>query len=246
MMRSMAAMGIWMRFRVAAHMRAAAVAGWTSRVPDSSASRLGTAPECDVPRESRGALAMAKSAKRAGARSNRCRRWMACRSPSRRKSIPRATGADRNGRRNDGAAPQSADAPPAARLREAGCVILGKTTCPISACCPRACPHPRRHPQSVEHDAQYVGLELGRRRRRRRGLRAAAPRHRHRRLGTAARDALRHLRAEAEPGPRAGLSALHRPRHRTHDEKRSSGGRADEPAVETGRAGFHEPAVRKN
>ena len=31
---------------------------------------------------------------------------------------------------NDGAAPQLADAPPSARLREAGCVILGKTTMP--------------------------------------------------------------------------------------------------------------------
>lgn len=33
-------------------------------------------------------------------------------------------------RANDDAPPQSADAPPAARLREAGCVILGKTTMP--------------------------------------------------------------------------------------------------------------------
>src|SRR5262249_7926155 len=31
---------------------------------------------------------------------------------------------------NDAAPPQAADAPPAARLREAGCVILGKTTMP--------------------------------------------------------------------------------------------------------------------
>src|SRR2546428_5213222 len=33
-------------------------------------------------------------------------------------------------RANEDAAPQSADAPPAARVREAGCVILGKTTMP--------------------------------------------------------------------------------------------------------------------
>src|SRR5688500_2919686 len=33
-------------------------------------------------------------------------------------------------RANEDAAPQSADAPPAARAREAGCVILGKTTMP--------------------------------------------------------------------------------------------------------------------
>jgi aspartyl-tRNA(Asn)/glutamyl-tRNA(Gln) amidotransferase subunit A len=33
-------------------------------------------------------------------------------------------------RANDDAAPQPADAPPAARVREAGCVILGKTTMP--------------------------------------------------------------------------------------------------------------------
>ena len=33
-------------------------------------------------------------------------------------------------RANDDATPQAADAPPAARLREAGCVILGKTTMP--------------------------------------------------------------------------------------------------------------------
>lgn len=33
-------------------------------------------------------------------------------------------------RANDDAAPQPADSPPAARLREAGCVILGKTTMP--------------------------------------------------------------------------------------------------------------------
>ena len=33
-------------------------------------------------------------------------------------------------RANDDAPPQTADAPPPARLREAGCVILGKTTMP--------------------------------------------------------------------------------------------------------------------
>ncbi len=33
-------------------------------------------------------------------------------------------------RANDDAAPQSADAPPAARVREAGCILLGKTTMP--------------------------------------------------------------------------------------------------------------------
>jgi aspartyl-tRNA(Asn)/glutamyl-tRNA(Gln) amidotransferase subunit A len=43
-------------------------------------------------------------------------------------------------RANDDAPPQPEDAPPAARLREAGCVIPARPPCPTTACCPPASP----------------------------------------------------------------------------------------------------------
>ena len=77
-----------------------------------------------------GALERRAPPRRAGAAAGRCRRSTACRSPSRRTSTRAAI------RRRSARAPtrtrrcRRADAPPAARVREAGCVILGKTTMP--------------------------------------------------------------------------------------------------------------------
>ena len=92
---------------------------------------VGAAHQRHVPRASRGGA-------RAGARlgvalaraAARSRRSTACRSPSRRTSTRGAT------RRRSARSPmrkrrrQGADAPASARVREAGCVILGKTTMP--------------------------------------------------------------------------------------------------------------------
>jgi hypothetical protein len=109
---------------------------------------------------------------------------------------------------------------PAAR-GEVAC-SLARPRCPISACSLGPVQHSWHHAQSVEHNAQYLGLELRRGRSRRGRLCPAAPGHRHRRLGAPARHALRHFRAQAQPRPRAGLSALHRPGHRTDDARRAS------------------------
>jgi hypothetical protein len=68
--------------------------------------------------------------------------------------------------------------------------------------------------------SQSFGLELRRGRRRGRRLRPAPPRHRHRRLGAPAGDALRHLRAQALARPRAGEPALYGTRHRADDAHR--------------------------
>ncbi len=190
-----------------------------------------------------GALAAAKAAERAGVRNNHCRRWTACPSPSRKTSTRRATRRRSAPRPTKGRRRNPADAPPAARLREAGCVILGKTTMPdFGHAVLGPLQHSRRHAQSLEHCTQYFRLEFRRGRRRCGRLRAAAPRHRYRRLGAAAGDALRHLRAEAQPRPRAGVPALYRPRHRADDARRRLQRRADEPAVETRCQGLHEPS----
>ena len=117
--------------------------------------------------------------------------------------------------------PAAADAPAAARVREAGTIILAQDD------------HARlRHavvgPQLVPSaDAQSLEPRLeSRRLQRRRGrrggcrLRAAASRHRHRRLGAPAGLLERHLHPEAQPRPRAGRSAVPRPRRRADDAHR--------------------------
>ena len=86
---------------------------------------------------------------------------------------------------------------------------------------------PSADAQSLEPDAQS-GRLLGRRRRRGGGrLRAAASRHRHRRLGAPAGGLVRHFRAQAERRPRADRSALHRPRRRADDAQRRRRGADD-------------------
>ena len=101
----------------------------------------------------------------------------------------------------------------------------------------------RHHAQPVAPRAQHLGLQLGRRRRRGRGLRAAASGHRHRRLGAPAGDALRHLRAQAVARARAGAPALHGPRRRADDAHRQGRGADDERARAPRRARFHVPAL---
>ena len=121
-------------------------------------------------------------------------------------------------RANEDAAPAAADAPPAARLREAGAVILGKTTMPDYGMLSSGLSSLHgvtRNPWRLDRNTS--GSSAGRRRRRRRRLRAAAPGHRHRRLGAPAGHPLRHLRAQALARPGAGLSAVHGARRRADD-----------------------------
>ena len=101
----------------------------------------------------------------------------------------------------------------------------------------------RRDAQSLAPRPQSVGLELRRGRRRGRGLRAAAPRHRHRRLGAPAGDALRHLRPQALARPRAGQSAVHGPRRGADDAHREGRGAPHEPHRAPRCARLHEPAL---
>ena len=112
--------------------------------------------------------------------------------------------------------PAERDAPPVARLREAGAVIFSKTTMPdygmlssgLSSFHPLA-----RNPWDLSEESRRLFLRRGRCRGGR--LRPAASRHRHRRLGPPARVLVRPRCAEAEPRPRAGRSALCRPRRRS-------------------------------
>ena len=79
---------------------------------------------------------------------------------------------------------------------------------------------PPPHPQSLGSVEKSRRLQRRRGRRRRRGLRPAASRHRHRRLGAAAGRLVRPGRAEAEPRANSDRSALRRPRRRSHDPHR--------------------------
>ena len=136
-------------------------------------------------------------------RASRSARSTACRSRSRRTSRRGATRC-RSARRRPSWSPAAADAPPAARLREAGAVILGKTTMPdygmlssgLSSFHPLA-----RNPWDL--DRNPGGSSAGAGAAAAAGLRAAARRHRHRRLGAPAGRLVRHLRPQAEPRPRS-------------------------------------------
>ena len=95
------------------------------------------------------------------------------------------------------------DAPPAARLREAGAVMVCKTTMPDYGMLSSGLSsfHPlSRNPWDLQQDPRR--LQRGRRGRRRGGLRAAARGHRHWRLVAPARGLVWHLQPQAEPGPR--------------------------------------------
>ena len=112
--------------------------------------------------------------------------------------------------------PAAVDAPPAARLREAGAVIFSKTTMPDYGMLSSGLSsfHPlTRNPWDLSQEPGR--LQFRRRRGRGRRLRPAASRHRHRRLGAAAGLLVRPGRAEAESGTGSDRSALCRPRRRT-------------------------------
>ena len=149
-------------------------------------------------------------------------------------------------RANEDAPLQPADAPPAARVREAGCVILGKTTMPDFGMLSSGLSSLHGDDaQSLAPGPQSVRLELGRRRRRCGGLCATAPRHRHRRLGSATRHPLRHLRAQAVAWPRAGAPALPRPRDRADDAHRRRCRAPHERRGAARCARLHEPACAR-
>ena len=78
---------------------------------------------------------------------------------------------------------------------------------------------PRARAQSVEARPQSRRLVGGSGARRRRALWPAPSRHRHRRLGAAARRLVRPGRAQAERRPDSDRSALHRPRRRPDDPR---------------------------
>ena len=124
--------------------------------------------------------------------------------------------------------PPSADAPPAARLREAGAILFAKTTMPDYGMLSSGLSsfHPlTRNPWRL--DAQSRRL-LGRRRGGGRGrLRSAASWHRHRRLRAPARRLVRLLRPQAERRPRPDRSALRRARRRAIDAQRRRRGADD-------------------
>ena len=141
--------------------------------------------------------------------------------------------------------PSPKDAPPAARLREAGAVIFSKTTMPDYGMLSSGLSsfHPlTRNPWDLSKNPG--GSSSGRGRRGCRRLRPAASRHRHRRLGAAAGLLVRPGRAEAEPGARSCRSALCRPCRRTDDPHRRRCGADDERAVAARPARRHEPAAR--
>ena len=117
--------------------------------------------------------------------------------------------------------PAEKDAPPAARLREAGAMIFSKTTMPDYGMLSSGLSsfHPlTRNPWDL---SKNPGGSIVRRGRGGCGrLRPAASRHRYRRLGAAAGLLVRPRRAEAEPWARSDRSALCRPRRRADDPHR--------------------------
>ena len=112
-------------------------------------------------------------------------------------------------------APAPADAPPAARVREAGGVMIAKTTMPDYGMLSSGLSSFHK----LARNPWDLGKTPGRLQRRRRrgggrGLRAPAHRHRHRRLAAAAGRLVRHLHPQAQPRPHPDRPALHRPRRR--------------------------------
>ncbi len=133
--------------------------------------------------------------------------------------------------------PAEADAPPAARLKEAGAILFAKTTMPdygmLSSGLSSHHPLARNPVEARPQSRRIVGGGGGGGRG---ALRAAACRHRHRRLGPAAGRLVRDRRPEAERGARADRSALCRPRRRPDDPQRRRRGAHDGDADAAGRA----------
>ena len=143
--------------------------------------------------------------------------------------------------------PAAVDAPPAARLREAGAVIFSKTTMPDYGMLSSGLSsfHPlTRNPWDLSKNpgGSSAGAGAGGGRR----LRPAASRHRHRRLGAAAGLLVRPRRAEAEPRADSDRSALCRPRRRADDPHRRRRRPDDERAVAARSPRRHEPAARQH
>ena len=140
-----------------------------------------------------------------------------------------------------------ADAPPAARLREAGAIIFSKTTMPDYGMLSSGLSsfHPlTRNPWDLSKNPGGSSAGAGAAACRR--LRPAASRHRYRRLGAAAVVLVRPGRAEAEPRADSDRSALCRPRRRSDDPHRRRCRADDERAVEARSPRRHEPAARQH
>ena len=118
-------------------------------------------------------------------------------------------------RANEDAPAQAADAPPAARVREAGCVILGKTTMPDYGMLSSGLSSLHgitRNPWRLDRNTSGSSSGAGAA-----AVAGYAPLHLGTDIGGSVRlpgDALRHLRAQALARPRADLSALHGARRR--------------------------------
>ena len=141
-------------------------------------------------------------------------------------------------------APAPRDAPAAARLREAGAVLVAKTTMPDFGMLTSGVSTRHGTTRSPWNpDVEPRRLELGRRRRHRRGLRADQHRHRHRRIGAPARCVHRRGRPQAELRTRTGESAVLRPRGRpAHPDRRRRRARDVRPGPARRRR-LHEPAA---
>ena len=182
----------------------------------------------------------------AGRRASRSARSTACRSPSRTISPPRAAGAAGRGEHARWC-PAERDAPPAARLREAGAVIFSKTTMPDYGMLSSGLSsfHPlTRNPWDLSKNPGGSSAGAG----------AAAragygPLHLGTDIGGSVRlpgVLVRPGRAEAKPRPRAGRSALCRPRRRTDDAHRRRCRADDERAVAARPPRRHEPAAQRH
>ena len=129
---------------------------------------------------------------------------------------PRHAGAARHGGHR--AVPGRAGRAAGARLREAGAVILGKTTMPDYGMLSSGLSSFHtltRNPWDLRKNPGGSSAGAGAAARRR--LRPAARRHRHRRLAAPAGRLVRHLHAEAQPRPHPDRPAVRRPRRRADD-----------------------------
>jgi hypothetical protein len=149
-------------------------------------------------------------------------------------------------------APMKEDAPSVARLREAGAVILGKTTLPEFGwigVCHSPLTGITRNPWKLDHTPG--GSSGGAAGRGPAQSRAPASRHRRRRLGPHPGGIHRRIRHQAELRPRAGLSGFpvqhfgasgpadaKRERRRADAQRDRKAGRARHDGVEFSSAGF--------
>ena len=170
------------------------------------------------------------------------------RSRSRKTSPPRGVRAARRQRPTE-LVPAAADAPAAARVREAGAILLAKTTMPDYGMLSSGRSlhfHPLTSAIPGTLALGSAGSSAGAGAAGSGRLRPLHPRHRHRRLGAAAGVLERHLHPETQPRPRAGRSALSRPRDRADDADGSRLGAADGRTLQARCARPHEPAAGRH